>query len=591
MKVSLRDLEKRRYSLYQMRLPFEKVWLKIDDYISYNIAESLYTSSSAYRLINNKIMDSTPTNYLDRLVAGLMSGLTNESLIWFLLGHRDKELNESLEVRSFIHEASEILRHLFIQSNLYSTLPNVYRDTAAMGTGCMLMEEEEETGFFRFTHLPIGSYMISNNRRQEVDTIIREFTMTIRQVIEEFGKKNVPQLILDTANNGQEERHVEVCHYIAPNKYYDPNKIDARYKQYTSIYYLKGFDSGTPGQTPTPSIGADTGFLDAPPLRHTGLDYFPAVAIRWKLSGSYQNAYGTMAPGILSLPDAMQLMKLERKALRAIDKMIDPPLVGSYEMKNSRQNASLAGQISFLNNPDQGLKPTYQVAYDLQAAEMKQQQTRERMKETWYGNLLTPFLDQMEHKKTQRTATEATFANNEKPLFSPVYGSFKRDGLDPTISRSFYIAMKNGLLPEPPEELQGTSLDIQYLSVLALNEKLVGLENYDRSLQFLAMLDQSDPNNQVERAFDAIKKDEYASEYLRRLSIDPDAIRDKEEIAALRQERMQQIQQAQQAEQAKMQSESMRNLSQAKLEGEGEEGEARSMLDEAASEAEEDQAV
>ena len=47
--------------------------------------------------------------------------------------------------------------------------------------------------------------------------------------------------------------------------------------------------------------------------------------------------------------------------------------------------------------------------------------------------------------------------------------------LDPLIDRTFAIMLRVGLIPPPPQQLQGQSIKVEYTSILAQAQKLLGI--------------------------------------------------------------------------------------------------------------------
>ena len=65
---------------------------------------------------------------------------------------------------------------------------------------------------------------------------------------------------------------------------------------------------------------------------------------------------------------------------------------------------------------------------------------------------------------------------DEKMLqIGPVLDRLNDELLDPAIDRIFNIMMRRGMLPPPPDELQGQPLRVEYTSVMAQAQKSVGI--------------------------------------------------------------------------------------------------------------------
>ena len=145
------------------------------------------------------------------------------------------------------------MSQVFLRSNLYNVLPIVYGDMGNFGTGAMLVEEDFEN-VLRFYSLPIGSYMIACDETGRVRVFMREFQMTVRQIVKKFGNvddygkpdwSNISTHVKDQWLRGEYETWVNVAHVIQPNDEYDETKLESKYKKFRSCHYERGVSSNT----------------------------------------------------------------------------------------------------------------------------------------------------------------------------------------------------------------------------------------------------------------------------------------------------------------------------------------------------------
>ena len=137
---------------------------------------------------NNHIIDTTPTLSHRTLKSGMMSGISSPARPWFRLTVTDPDLAEDEEVKEWLHEVSDRMAKMFARTNLYNILPLVYGDMGAIGTAAMYVEEDFDQ-VLRFYSLPVGSFMISQDEHYRVRVLMREFQMTVRMMINKFGKR------------------------------------------------------------------------------------------------------------------------------------------------------------------------------------------------------------------------------------------------------------------------------------------------------------------------------------------------------------------------------------------------------------------
>ena len=130
----------------------------------------------------NKIVDLTPEFSLNTMVAGMQSGITNPSRNWFKLGSPDKDRAKFAPVRTFLDNAQETLMNIFRGSNTYRGFLKSYKERGAFGTSCTFVDFDFEHLIWS-TPVTVGEYFIQENRRGIVDTVYREFDMTVSQMV------------------------------------------------------------------------------------------------------------------------------------------------------------------------------------------------------------------------------------------------------------------------------------------------------------------------------------------------------------------------------------------------------------------------
>jgi hypothetical protein len=100
---------------------------------------------------------------------------------------------------------------------------------------------------------------------------------------------------------------------------------------------------------------------------------------------------------------------------------------------------------------------------------------------------------------------------------------------------------KQGILPEPPDSLAGREYTIEYVSVMAQAQKLAGIGNIERMAGFVAQVASLDPS--VINKFDI---EEAIEVYGDLVGVDPNLIKSKEEVEAIKAEQAAQQAQMQQ---------------------------------------------
>jgi hypothetical protein len=221
-------------------------------------------------------------------------------------------------------------------------------------------------------------------------------------------------------------------------------------------------------------------------------------------------------------------------------------------MKN-RDVESLPGGISYYDGQTAGIKTAFEVNLNLQHLVMDIQDVRERVRGGFYADL---FLMLANATDTRMTATEVAERHEEKLLMlGPVLERLHNELLDPMIDMTFTRMLEAGLVPTPPQELQGMELNVEFVSMLAQAQRAIGTNSVDRYVANLGQVAQFKPD-----VLDKFDSDAWADAYSDMLGVDPKLIVPSDKVALLREARGKAEAARAQMEAAKTMSESARNL-------------------------------
>jgi hypothetical protein len=556
------ESKRKRYELLYAQLKnerssFDAHWKELGDYVLPRRPRFSLTDVNRGDRRNRNIIDSTASLAVRTLRSGMMSGVTSPARPWFRLTTPDPGLSDQGSVKEWLHLVTQRMSTVFLKSNLYNTLPIVYGDLGVFGTAAMYVEEDFDD-VIRTSSFPIGSYMVSKDYRGKINLFIREFRMTVRQLVEQFGSKlpngtidwtNFSQTVKNQWLNGNTEMWIDVIHVITPNEDYDPHKLHSKYKKFSSCYYEKGTQSNGKGYL----TAADQDVF----LSEKGYDFFPILAPRWEITG--EDTYGTECPGMIALGDIKALQMGEKRSAQAIEKMVNPPMIAPTALKNQKASI-LPGDITYVDirEANSGFRPVHEVNPRIIELEQKQEQIRSRVRRAFYEDL---FLMLSTSDRRDFTAREIEERHEEKLLaLGPVLEQLNQDLLDPLVDVTFDIMLRQGLVPTPPQEIQGMPLRVEYLSVMAQAQKLVGIAGIERFAGFAGQVAQMAPE-----ILQKIDTDQIIETYADMTSIPPAIIRSDEQTQALRAQAQKQAQAQQATEMLSSGSQAAKNLSQAKL--------------------------
>lgn len=529
-----------RAQLENERSSFLPHWRDLGDFILPRRPRFTVTDVNRGDRRNQKIIDSTATLAARTLRSGMMAGVTSPARPWFRLSMPDPHLAEFGPVKEWLHVVSQRMATIFLRSNLYNALPVIYGDIGVFATSAMAIEEDFQEGIRAYA-FPVGSYMIANNDRLKVDVFMREFRMTVRQLVQRFGERdprtgkpiwdNFSTHVRNLWDQGHYEAWIDVVHVIKPNEEYNPDRLNAKFKKYTSCYYERGSLGPNQGNY----MGGEDKYL-----KESGYDYFPILCPRWEVTG--EDVYGTECPGMAALGDIKQLQHGERRSAQAIDKMVNPPMVGPPELRTQKASI-IAGDITYLSERDgqKGFRPAHEINPRIQELEGKQDQVRNRIQRAFYEDL---FLMLANSDRRQITAREIEERHEEKLLaLGPVLEQLNQDLLDPLIDVTFDMMQRQGMIPEPPDEIQEMDLKVEYISIMAQAQKLVGLAGIERFAGFAGQIIAASPE-----AADKVDTDQILDVYGDLTSVPPGVVRSDEQVAEMRAQRAEAQQRQQQAE-------------------------------------------
>lgn len=528
--------DRRLAELTTERSSFIRHWQDLSDYILPRQARFTVTDRNRGDRRNSKIVDNTATLAVRTLSSGMMSGITSPARPWFQLATPDPSLNEFTPVKLWLDLVKQRMSTVFLRSNLYTTLPITYADLGVFGTNAFAVLEDDED-VIRCYPFPIGSYAIGTSHRGNTDSVYREYQMTARQLVSQFGIESVSIATKNLYERGNGEAWVDVVHAVEPNPDYDERKAESRYKRFRSCYYEKGADGENM-------------------LRRSGFDDFPVMAPRWSLTG--EDIYGH-SPGMDALGDIKALQLEQKRKAQAIDKMVNPPMTAPSSLRNSRASL-LPGDVTYVDvqSGQQGFAPAYEINPRINELMLDIQENQGRIRRAFFEDL---FLMIANDQRSNITAREIQERHEEKLLMlGPVLERLNDELLDPLIDRTFNIMTRMGLIPPPPKELQGMDLSVEYISVMAQAMKLTGITGIERFMAFAGNMAQANPE-----VMDKIDFDQAIDEYANMVGTPPSLVRDDDTVAKVRKQRADQQAQMQQAELAAQGAQTAKTLSQTQL--------------------------
>lgn len=515
------------------RLPYENKWKDIEDFICPGTTAFYQDAEKDIESDDDAILNTVPSVAHRVLASGMQAGLTSPSRPWFRLDVPDIRLAEFPPVQEWLKKVQDIMYLVYTKSNFYDSTQNLYGQLGGPGTGAMSL-------FPDFNHVircrtySVGSYWISNDASGRTDTFAREWQMTTSQMVEEFGYEKCSAAIQHAYDRGDYFLQWKVMQLIEPNRTVEKSAYGWKGKNFTAYWW-----EGT---------GNSKEFL-----RIGGHDIFPILCPRWQTA---DNKVYARSPAWTALPDCKMLMKMEESVNLGLDRIVDPPVIAPASAEGKID--TLPGGISYYDEQvgTKGLRSLYEnMNPPIQAIEAKIAKIENQIKTVFFNDL---FLMISTMDRSGITAREIAAKEGEKLIMlGPVIERTKSELLDPCIDITFDIALKAGLIPEPPEELEGVPLQVDYISILAQAQKMIGLSAMNELVTNIGSLIQIGKPE----ALDKLDADQFIDEAARMLGIPPGIIVPDEDVAKVRQVKAQQMAQQEALAQGQAMAEGARSLS------------------------------
>lgn len=548
-------LKSRKLALWNERSSWITHWREISDNLMPRSGRFFTSDRNRGQKKHNNIHDSTAGKALNTLTSGLMAGMTSPARPWFRLAVPDPGLMKLGPVKTWLDDTTTLMRDIFARSNTYRALHSMYRELGGFGTGVSLILDDFDD-VIRLHPLTVGEYAIATNDKGVVDTLYREFDVTVGNLVREFGfvgetqtpkrkpkdkRDGVSMTVKNLHKSGTLDAWVTIMHVIEPREDRDMKMKDNRNMAYKSTYF-------------------ESSCTDDLALREGGFTSFRALVPRWDVMGG--DIYGN-SPAMESLGDIKQLQHEQLRKSEVIDYQTNPPLQLPMSMKNGESDL-LPGGTSYYDpsSPGGGIRSAFNVELRLDYLLQDIQDVRGRIRENFFADL---FMMIANDQRSNITAREIAERHEEKLLMlGPVLERLHNEMLSPLIDITFDRVVEAGILPPPPPEMQGMDLQVEFVSMLAQAQRAVGTSSIDRLIGTVGLIAQMKPE-----VLDKLDHDQLVDKYADMLGVDPDMILADDKVAIIRKDRAEQQASAQRAAMMPQAVDSAKTLSEIPADSEG----------------------
>lgn len=514
MAADIQKIKSRLNVLKGQRLPHEQVWKDCFDY-SMPVLGSGFNgqilSAGEVQLRKAVLLDGSAGEAMTTSADGFMGGMTPANSQWFGLSVIG---GESHDEKAWLAEAAKTIFENLHASNFDAEGYDAVLMLLGAGWFALYVDEDEGGGFYT-ENWPISQCYISSSRQGgKIDTVYREFTMSAGAMVREYGKDKCSETVQRMVETGKEDEQIQVLWLIEPRRDYKAGSQFATDLPFASCH-----------------VELSTNKL----LREGGYHEFPVVVPRWRrIPGS---CYG-LGPMSDALPDTKTANEVAKWELAAAETVIAPPLVVSDDGVINARSIKLGPRKVIVANDVNNIKPLITGAR-VDFAQLIVEKLGEKIKRVMMADLFEKIINDPRMTATQVHAILALVRQRMGPRF----GRLQAEWLQVLIERCYGIALRAGVLGEPPQSLLNRNYTVRYESPLARAQKLEDVSAMEMHEQSLLTTAQAKPE-----VLDTYDWDQAAREKAEKRGVPMHLVPDQKAVDKVREDRAQAQQAAQQQE-------------------------------------------
>lgn len=496
-RVDTKGLLKFYDALKARRTPWEQLWQDCAQFIvprkypGMGATITTPTTEDADRLFDTTAITAHQIN-----AAGCLQWMTPETSPWFNYGVPVRVKDQA--AKKYLAEVSQTGRELIAQSTFYLAAHEMYLDRGGFGTGCVYAERDYETGKLHFECWALGTFVIAEDHRKNVNTVVRCFKLSALQAEEKFGRENLPEKMRKCLEKGGDKAldEFEFLHFIMPRSTAaQQTGGNPKEKMPWACYYIAKDGS---------HLCKESGYRTKP--------FFVSRYLEWGTGLGW--TYG-WAPAFTALPDARQTNWLNRNMDALAELMAFPPWVAPADLEGDIDPNP--GGVTYVDiNWDQTKWPKQMPVtgrYDVGLDRIERKQ--KSIERAFHVDMFQMFT--MMDKPPEMTAREIGAREAEKLIpFSPTFSRLKSEFTNPLIQWLFDEMLHFGdiggvdeipqtLIRQTDKGLYVADPVIQYLSRLEMSMQQLPTLGFYNVLDLCKVIAEGSQNPGVYDNFDTDK--------------------------------------------------------------------------------------
>ena len=333
MEERVKYLTKRLSHLKSVRSDWEPAWDKAAELCSVN--SKIYLKDEKGRVVINNF-DGTAKNALNSFAAGMKSVLVPTNMLWHRLKPTSPQLEKNDGVRRYLEYVRDMLfKFRYAPDSRFASESMVQlRQMGIYGQAAWLVDDNVGRGII-YRSIPIRETYADINHLGMVDTVYREYELTARQAVQEFGKLATAKM--REAADKNPERKLRFLHAVEPRKDVDVRKKDFRGMPIAS--YNVDLDNN--------EMIYESGYRVMPYM-------FPHFMT---LEGS---AYGS-SPALQAFQDIMSINEMSKTMIRAGQLQLRPTIFVDKSIRDASRIGSPGAIVRGLDNNGRPLAAPLQI--------------------------------------------------------------------------------------------------------------------------------------------------------------------------------------------------------------------------------------
>lgn len=401
--------------------------------------------------------------------AGFFSHMFPPNTVWAKYRHPNPMMMANENVANYFEEVSRIIHQVLIGSNFSQESFQALLSLGCFGTNCLSLEEDDKN-IIRFKNVVVSNIRIEENHLGEVDTVAREYKLTLRQAVQKFGLEALKeadfQNIEGLMQNNPDKKYTFIqC--VQPRQDYNPKGKKATDLPFASYHVCR-----------------DTGTM----VKESGFDFNPYKVSRFMVGN--EEVYGR-SPMSMVLGTARRTNVIYRSMVASAEQHANPqwliPDDDSVSGMSSRAGSFIRWRATNPNGKPERLAPNGDPGIALEMFKLHDDQ----IKRMFFNHLFRP-LDAYRNM----TATEVQERmTTDLMQLAPFVARYVEEHVTPVMNHVYYILAKKKLLPPiPPELADSPEYEVDYVGRLSMATKSFETMGAVTTLRMFGELAQLDPN-------------------------------------------------------------------------------------------------